>query len=123
MFTGFDFLQKIFPIMFITVFFIIIFVFIFTFVRIMRQRISDNRSPVLTVDAAVTGKREDFSVHHHGNSNMHMHSSTDYYVTFQVESGDRMEFSVSGQEYGLLSEGDTGKLTFQGSRYLSFERN
>ena len=48
--------------------------------------------------------------------------STWYYATFQVESGDRMEFSVTGIEYGMLAEGDTGKLSFQGTRYLSFER-
>ena len=30
-----------------------------------------------------------------------------------------MEFSVSGREYGLLVEGDTGRLTFQGTRYLA----
>ena len=52
----------------------------------------------------------------------HTHTSTRYYVTFQVESGDRMEFSVSGPEYGMLAEGDRGKLTFQGTRYLSFEQ-
>ena len=46
--------------------------------------------------------------------------STWYYATFQVESGDRMEFSASGREYGLLVEGDTGRLTFQGTRYLGF---
>lgn len=50
-------------------------------------------------------------------------TSTRYYVTFQVESGDRMEFSVTGLEYGMLAEGDIGKLTFQGTRYLSFERD
>ena len=33
-----------------------------------------------------------------------------------------MEFSVYGEEYGMLAEGDEGKLTFQGSRYLGFER-
>ena len=45
-----------------------------------------------------------------------------YYATFQVESGDRMEFAVDGMEYGMLAEGDMGKLSFQGTRYLSFER-
>ena len=44
------------------------------------------------------------------------------YATFQVESGDRMELSMTGTEYGLLAEGDRGKLTFQGTRYLGFER-
>lgn len=52
----------------------------------------------------------------------HTHTFTSYYVTFQVESGDRMEFAVSGMEYGLLAEGDTGDLTFQGTRYLNFQR-
>ena len=51
-----------------------------------------------------------------------MHTFTSYYVTFQVESGDRMEFRVSGSEYGTYIEGDTGKLSFQGTRYLGFER-
>ena len=44
------------------------------------------------------------------------------HISFEVESGDRMEFELRGNEYGLLAEGDLGKLTFQGTRYLSFER-
>ena len=48
-------------------------------------------------------------------------STTRYYVTFQVESGDRMEFSVSGSEYGMLADRDKEHLSFQGSGYLSFE--
>ena len=49
-------------------------------------------------------------------------ASTTYYVTFEFESGDRSEFRVSGQEYGMLADEDLGILTFQGTRYLSFER-
>ena len=48
-------------------------------------------------------------------------TSTSYYVTFQVASGDRMELRVSRSEYGLLAEGDQGNLSFQGTRYLGFE--
>jgi len=29
---------------------------------------------------------------------------------------------MTGQEYGMLVEGDKGNLTFQGTRYLGFER-
>ena len=29
---------------------------------------------------------------------------------------------VLGTEYGMLAEGDSGRLSFQGTRYLSFER-
>ena len=48
-------------------------------------------------------------------------TSTSYYVTFQVESGDRMELRVSRSEYGLLAERNQGNLSFQGTRYLGFE--
>lgn len=33
-----------------------------------------------------------------------------------------MEFRVSDKEYGMLAENDIGRLTFQGTRYLGFER-
>jgi hypothetical protein len=45
-----------------------------------------------------------------------------YYITFEVESGDRLEFKVNGEEYGLCSEGDEGRLSFKGTRYIGFER-
>lgn len=82
-------------------------------------------SPRLTVDATIVAKRMDVTHHHHanpGNAAHHSSSSTCYYVTFQVESGDRMELQVKGNEYGMLVEGDYGKLSFQGTRYLGFER-
>ena len=59
---------------------------------------------------------------HHTDDTM-AHTFTTYYVTFQVESGDRMELTVSGSDYGMLVEGDIGKLNFQGTRYLGFQRN
>jgi Uncharacterized protein conserved in bacteria (DUF2199)/Protein of unknown function (DUF2500) len=37
-------------------------------------------------------------------------------------TGDRREFSISGNEYGMLAEGDEGRLTYQGTRYRGFER-
>jgi hypothetical protein len=52
----------------------------------------------------------------------HSSSSTTYYVTFEVASGDRIEFVTIDTEYGLLVEHDMGKLTFQGTRYLGFVR-
>ncbi len=61
--------------------------------------------------------------HHHGEGHMsHTTTSTTYFVTFQVDSGDRMELPVGGYEFGMLAEGDRGKLSFQGTRYLGFQR-
>ena len=99
-----------------------------TFVVILVKGISEwnknNHSPRLTVPATIVAKRTKVS-HHHNHSGTGMHHtthSTTYYVTFQVESGDRMELHVAGQEFGMLIEGDRGNLTFQGTRYLGFER-
>lgn len=113
-----------------SVLFTIVFVFIFGMIVFMAikgisQWSKNNASPRLTVDAVVVTKRisTSTSMHNAGNAAMHHHTSTTYYVTFQVESGDRMEFTVSGREYGMLAEGDCGRLTFQGTRYLGFARN
>ena len=118
---GFDLMFSIFPFLFITIFVIVIGTFIVTAVRGIGIWSKNNASPWLTVSAQVVTKRTQVSHHHHQDS-MH-HTSTSYYATFQVESGDRMELSVSGSEYGMLAEGDQGSLTFQGTRYLGFERS
>lgn len=109
--------------MFTIVFLLIIGTFIFTAVKGIGQWNKNNNSPRLTVPVTVVAKRTDVT-HHHGGANTHHHhhTSTTYYVTFQVESGDRMEFYVDGYEYGMLVEGDKGMLSFQGTRYLGFER-
>lgn len=95
---------------------------IFVLVHNLRTWNKNNNSPRLIVDATIVTKRmnrtHSSGMHDNGISSTH----TSYYVTFQVESGDRMELHVSGTEYGLLAEGDRGKLTFQGTRYLGFQR-
>ena len=106
------------------VFAIVIVGFIVTAVRGISTWNKNNNSPRLTVNAEIIAKRQNTDVHHHNNSNggMHTSTSTTYYVTFQFDSGDRLELRVSGREYGLLAEGDVGELTFQGTRYLGFAR-
>ena len=98
--------------------------FIFNGVKSFGQWRKNNNSPRLTVPATVVTKRTDVTRRRSGGTNghHHYHTSTNYYVTFEVESGDRMELHLSGPEYGLLVEGDKGKLSFQGTRYLGFER-
>lgn len=126
---GFGFFSDVFPVMFILVFILIIGVFVVTFAKGIGQWNRNNHSPRLTVPAAVVSKRADVSLHQHPNAGdasgahgFHTTTSTSYYVTFQVDSGDRMEFLVPGSEYGMLAEGDRGSLSFQGTRYLSFTR-
>ena len=105
------------------IFLVVIGMFIFIAAKGISQWNKNNHSPRLTVPATVVAKRTNVSHHHHHNNMHHTTHSTTYYVTFQVQSGDRMELHVTGQEYGLLVEGDQGSLSFQGTRYLGFERD
>ena len=114
-----------FGIMFVLVFLLIAGGFLFILISGLREWNKNNHSPRLTVPAVLVSRRTHVSRHsgtHHNGMHHGGHASTSYYVTFQVESVDRMEFAVTGAEYGLLVEGDRGKLTFQGTRYLGFER-
>ena len=109
-----------------------IIIIVSTLVGGAKQWNKNNQSPRVTAPATVTAKR--VHVDHQpgtttyigGDARIPVQSAgtttTTYYATFQFESGDRMEFLVSGTEYGMLEEGDTGKLTFQGTRFLGFER-
>lgn len=115
---GFD----LFGTMFFLVFAIIIVTFVVILVRSLAQWNRNNHAPRLTVPATMVTKRTQVSRHHHGGEIHHTHTSTSYYATFEVESGDRMEFHVDPSEYGMLVEGDQGDLSFQGTRYLGFRR-
>lgn len=120
-FSGDGFIS-IFFLLFIVAFVAILGMILVTFVRELSQRNRNNHSPRLTVEAAVVAKRQSFSSHRSGDE-LHTTTSTRYFATFQVESGDRMELQLAGNEYGLLVEGDKGKLSFQGTRFLGFERS
>ena len=111
-----------FGIFFGVVFLLVIGVFVFALVKGLSTWNKNNHSPKLTGPATGVAKRTNVSRHHTAGNMHHHHVSTSYYVTFQVSSGDRMELHMSGQEYGLLIEGDHGNLSFQGTRYLGFER-
>ena len=102
----------------------IIGVFIFIIIKGATEWSSNNNSPKLTVPAKVVTKRTSTSGGgHHSTDHTHSMTTTSYYVTFQFESGDRTEFSLNGSQFGMLAETDIGMLSFQGTRYLGFERD
>ena len=73
----------------------------------------NNASPRLTCEATVVTKRTQVR----GD-----HAHTTYFATFQFASGDRLEMQIPHDRFGYLVEGDRGQLSFQGTRFLSFER-
>ena len=120
-FSGFQIMFGFMAIMFAVTSLFVIGVFIIVFSKGIKEWKQNNASPRVTVEATVLAKRMNFtrhsSMHHTGH-----HTHTQHYVTFELESGDRAEFSVPTSEYGLIIEGDRGNITFQGTRFLSFER-
>lgn len=121
----FELMEFLFLIAFILMVVTILVVFITQMARGVKEWNKNNHAPRLTVEATVAAKRTDVGIHNHASgphtAGGRTYSMT-YYVTFQVESGDRLELTMPGSEYGLLIEGDRGKLTFQGTRYLGFQR-
>ena len=93
---------------------IVISLIIYTIIKGISTKVKNDNSPILTEDAVIVGRRTDVS----GMD----HTSTYYFATFQLGNGDRLELALKGTEYGMLAEGDRGKLTYQGTRYLSFVR-
>ncbi|MBQ8237811.1 MAG: DUF2500 domain-containing protein [Oscillospiraceae bacterium] len=122
---GFGLGFGLFQIMFTLVFLAVMCMFVFVAVKGIAEWNKNNNSPRLTVDATVVSKRTNISHshHHHGTGHVgHSSTSTTYYVTFQVASGDRLELRLAGHQFGLMVEGDRGRLTFQGTRFLDFQR-
>lgn len=112
MFFG-DIMFSIVPLFIGIIFIIVLGTIIYTVFSSIKQGVKNNSSPVLTVPAQIVTKR---------TMVFGDHSRTTYYTTFEVESGDRLEFQLSGEDFGLLAENDLGLLTFQGTRFITFER-
>jgi len=83
----------------------------------LRSWSSNNASPLLTLHSTVVAKRTNVS----GGAG-DTGTSTSYFLTFELDNGERMEFRVSGSDYGRIVEQDQGMLTFQGTRFKHFER-
>jgi len=107
------------------IFVIVICGFVYTAISGLAEWSRNNSLPIEQVPARVVAKRSDVRggmAHSHSHMHSHRRVSTYYFVTFEMESGERAEFGIPGAEYGLLVEGDDGTLTYQGTRYHGFQR-
>ena len=110
----FGIIDFLFPILFLAVFGLAFGTIVGTLVKNGKQERKNNASPRLTSEATVVTKR----THVRGD-----HAHTTYFATFQFESGDRLELQIPRDKFGYIVEGDSGKLHFQGTRFLDFERH
>jgi len=100
-------------------------ILIYVMIQNIRQWQRNNASPVLSEPATLVAKRSDVQHHAQQNGPNQMgqsYASTLYFATFELTNGQRIEFRLKNNEFGLLAEGDQGILTYQGTRYLDFER-
>ncbi len=95
---------------------LIITVIVFKIIKSVLEWRHNNKQPILTVNAKVISKRTKSSrktVKQH-------HDSTDYYGTFELENGEKIEFLLTRSEFELIAEEEVGKLTYQGTRFNHF---
>lgn len=106
------------PIFIMVIFVIVVGTIIFRIGSSAKEHFRNNSMEEVTIPARIITKRTHFWGGH-GNTS----ASTSYYVTFEDEQGNRMEFSLGSNLYGIYAEGDRGMLTHQGTRFLHFERD
>ena len=82
-------IDMLFSILFPILFLVVLGMILYTIIGNISTWNKNNHSPRLTVPATVVAKRTEVSRHH--TDDTMAHTFTTYYVTFQVESGDRME--------------------------------
>lgn len=105
------------PLFFKLFFLIIVGFFVFIIVNMVKLWMTNNASPlVIARSTAVTKRSEVWGGT--GDSG----ASTSYYVTFELEDGSRVELQVQSRVFGLIVEGDLGELSYQGSRFMDFQR-
>ncbi|MCM3749392.1 DUF2500 domain-containing protein [Paenibacillus pasadenensis] len=104
--------------------------FIFIFAMIIASAVKwarNTNSPVNTVYATIISKRTEVSGSSgsHFNNSIHTRGSTrtHYYVTLELENGQRQEFLDVKKLYGLVVEGDEGYAQVQGEWIVAFERS
>ena len=113
--------------MFFLVFAAIFGFIIYAFTHASKQNQQNRNAPRLTANAKVIAKRTDVRTHAKvGDFRLNVMdggmSHTFYFAAFEFESGDRIELELPGELFGLLTEGDTGLLTYQGTVCLGFSR-
>ena len=109
----FGLFDVLFPILFLGMFGLVFGLMFSSLAKHRNQERKNDASPRLTSEATVVTKRTLVR----GD-----HAHTTYFATFQFESGDRLELEIPRDRFGYLVEGDRGKLHFQGTRFLDFQR-
>ena len=115
---------EIFPIVIFIVMFAVTAFIVSRVVKAWRGYLHNSIQLQQTAPARVVDKRTAFSpstsAHPHGAGGTRVR--TYYFVTFEFQNGERKEFSVNTDGYGLFTGGDSGEIAYQGNWLLRFTR-
>ena len=79
----------------------------------LRKSAANDASPIVAVNVRLAKKKRIYHGRHH----------SELLFFFLTDDGDLIEFGVPNSlDFDFYNEGDTGVLTYQGTRMLKFER-
>lgn len=84
--------------------------------NVLREKYLNSRADVVTVQCTVLTMIQDRQRTQRGQVN------TTNFVTFELESGERVALSVPLLEYAKIKIGDSGVLNYQRNQFNSFRR-
>lgn len=94
---------------------ILLAVFIVCGLILARAHAQNNSLPVLTVPVRLIKKKKES---YHSRSGYHVSLS----LFFLTENEELLDFKVNSFDWEMYNEGDLGNLTYQGFRFIKFER-
>ncbi len=80
------------------------------------QKAEDAKHPVVTNAAMLVDKQQNTS------GGFIRLGRTEYLGLFEFADGTRVKLRMSPDEYSQLLEGERGMLTYQGTRFMNFDR-
>jgi hypothetical protein len=94
-----------------------------TYQQIQKMRVSarNNALPILTSSATLISKRKDIIAQPPGiNPKNQIAPSTTFFASFRLPDSQTVEVQVDNVQFAALTEGEQGRLTYQGTRFLGF---
>lgn len=84
----------------------------------------NNRQPVTEVAASLAAKREEAEKELAPSDDNHFPQplAPQHFATFTLENGETLEFLIQRSEFDQLNTGESGTLSYQGTRYLGFRK-
>jgi len=120
MFLYSSFLSNTYNTIFSVIFFIVTWTFIIVFIKVVTKWSINNKQPILDVECTVISKKLETKTSI--NSSKSNKTLTNYYITFELKSTKIIELKVNKREYCMIKENDKGRLTFQCTKFLGFQR-